>query len=97
MHTTLDLIRHGEPVGHPYPLGAEMAAHFAQRGILSSNERDVLNADLLKPLDVGHPRGRRDSRCFPGEPTQTLVGLHSVLPVTLVYVRGSDLRLTQLS
>ena len=55
----------GKPIGHFDAFARELPAHLAQRSILAADERDVIDADLVKPKDVFGPlfAGSRD-RCF---------------------------------
>ena len=49
--------RNGEAVRHLHTLGSQLAVHFAERGVLSPDERDIPDADLVEPSNVwiGYP------------------------------------------
>ena len=51
--------RDGETIGHLDALARQFAAHLAQRGILAADQRDVVDADLVKPEDVFRTASRR--------------------------------------
>jgi hypothetical protein len=61
--------RDGEAVRHVHARPGEFADHFTQRGVFAAHQRDVIDADLAKPLDewrglhaVGIS-GERSARC----------------------------------
>jgi len=45
--------RHGESVGDGDALGGQVAEHFPQAGVLAAHKGHVLDADLVKPQDIG--------------------------------------------
>src|SRR5262245_17921040 len=58
----ISLCADGEPVRDLHPGGCQLAVYLAERGILPTNQRDIIDVDFAKPVDILR-RGRgRDSR-----------------------------------
>src|SRR5208283_3436136 len=51
-HVAICLCGGGEPVGNADSLVGELLVHLAQRGVLSPDERHILDADLVEETDV---------------------------------------------
>ena len=41
-----------EPVGDLHTRGCQFAIHLAERGVLPANQRDIVDADFVKPPDL---------------------------------------------
>ena len=46
------------PLGTFTPVGCQFAIHLSERGVLPANQRDIVNADFLKPPNVPYRHGR---------------------------------------
>ena len=44
--------RDRESIRDLHPGGCQLAVHLAERGVLAADQRDVVDADFVKPLDV---------------------------------------------
>ena len=62
---TIGVGRDRKAVGHSNTLRHEFAVHLAQRGVLTSNQRDVINARFGKPANLRRLFGAADHRNRP--------------------------------